>query len=209
MCFYTCGNDSVSWQSPFMPRMSLLFRAVCEFFSVLPSTWAADLNNLRHGFNARSDSVQFPLKPSKKRPLTNKETGLTLLSVLSWSQQRQHCKSVILISVKSIDGSWECRCKIVAFLFTWEIKHAIGNKGIPKQHICGFFSPGIFWCCSHVKKQIILPRSPYDLYGISSRISCLVQCSISAQPYVQIMTDPFIKRSSKIYRIIKPSKKIV
>lgn len=116
LCFYPCDNDSVSWQSTFMPRMSLLFRVVCEHFSVFPCTWAADWSNLRHGFNVRLDSVQFPLKMSKKCPLTNKETGLRLLNVLSWSQPRQRCKSVILISIKSIDSSWECRCKIVSFL---------------------------------------------------------------------------------------------
>ena len=116
LIFYPCDNDSVSWQSTFMPQMSLRFRVICVFFSVFPNTWAADLNNLSHGCKARSDSVQFPLKISKKYPVINKETGLGLLSVIPWSQPRQHCKSVILISVKSIDSSWECRCKIVPFL---------------------------------------------------------------------------------------------
>lgn len=68
---------TVSWQSTSMPWICLLFRAVCAFFSVFPSTWAADSDNLRCGFNARSDSVKFPLEITKKCSLTNKKTRLS------------------------------------------------------------------------------------------------------------------------------------
>lgn len=106
-----CDHDSVSWQSTSMPLISPLCRAVCEYFSVFPSTSAADSDNLKCGFNARSDSVQFSLEITKKCSLTNKKTRL-----LSWSQPRQRYKSVTLISRKFIDSSWEYRCKIVSSL---------------------------------------------------------------------------------------------